>query len=326
MPHPKTTPLQAAAAKAEDAKAKRKKLGLLASIASALGLSDTDAKPAGRMSKRTETTKHTIVEEDDGDAEEEDDDDSAAEEEEAEDSSTDMTESSAAEEEEEDSASDAEEEERAEDDSEEKAARAIAKAYKSDAVRDAFLKAVPEKHRASAALRSPARLFREVKRATAAKSIDDAMVSLSRRSRSEGKRKASAPAAETIRANAKVEAKIARLETDGRRQRVNAIVDKAKGEGRAASKDLREQLRAYGMANGSKALRAFVATLPVAARATPRIPRQDERGNPIGAPTADAQRMEQQMFGHLPPDEREKAIAESRALYAKRFNAAGGDA
>jgi hypothetical protein len=324
----KTTPLQAVAAKDDDAKDKRKKLGLLASIASALGLGDS--KTVARMSKRTEVTKHTITEEDDGDDAEEEAEDDDSEEEEAEDSATDMS-NSEAEEEESDEGSEAEEEEeeeeeRAEYDEEEEekaAARAIAKAYKSPAVRDAFLAAVPKKFRASAALRAPDRVVREMKRATNARTIDDAMTALSRSRKSAAKGDA-----KVIKATAQLAARVQKVESENRKQRVDAMVNDAKAAGKAPTKALRAQLREHGNAHGTKALASLISSLPVVARTNASQPKIDGHGNPLGAPNADAQALEKSMFGHLPEKERAEAIKEYRALYEKKYgaNAAGGDA
>jgi hypothetical protein len=318
---PKKTPLQAAAAEADDAQTKKKARGVLASLAALLGVGGNEAQPSAKMSKRTETTKHTIVEEDDSDDAEEE----SEEEEEEMGSETDMTgsdadseASSAAEEEEEEeeaSAESEEEEERAQ-------ARAIANAYKAPAVKEAFLAAVPAKYRPSAALRAPDRLAREMKRATGAKTIDDAMTALSR-----SRKTAADGGAKVIKAQAELAARVTKVETESRKQRVDAMVDAAKAAGKAPTKALRAQLREHGNAHGTKALGALIASLPVVARTSAKLPKHDEQGNPLGGPTADAQAMERAMFAHITdPKERAATIAEYRAKLAERTNASGGDA
>ena len=308
---------------AADQKKAKEARGLLASLAALIGVGG--GKPEGKMSKRTETTKHTVVEEDDepekkDEEEEEEDTDSGAEEEEEEEES-----SSAAEEEEEesDSASDKEEEEEEEEGSakrgkyeeeeESKAlASAVARAYKSDAVRSAFLAALPKGMRDVGALYVPSRLAGMVRKATGSKTTTGAMSALSTDAKATRKGEE-----RVIRKLAAVETKVAKIGRDRRREKVNAIVDVAKANGRAPTKELRAQLRNYGMQHGAEKLTAFIASLP-ALPTSERIPGADAKGNPIGAPTTtdQAAAMETALFADLPPEQREKAIVDYRKRLA----------
>ncbi len=318
---PNKTPLQKAAnAAAEEAKQKKAR-GVLSSLAALLGLGGAEATvPAARMSKRTEVTKHTITEEDDGDAAEEEEEASEAEEEEM-DSATDMTGSEADSE----VSSSAEEEEEAaysEEEEEKAISKAVTKALASPEVKAAFLAAVPKKFREAAALRSPDRIAREMKRATGASTVDAALTALSRT-----RAKAATGDAKVIKATAELAARVTKVESESRAQRVEAMVTAAKAAGKAPTKALRAQLREHGNAHGTKALGALIASLPVVAPTSAKIPKHDEHGNPVDAPSATVQQMEKAMFAHITNEkERAEAIAEYRANLAKRTNAAGGDA
>jgi hypothetical protein len=302
---PKKTALQAAAAKDEEQKRAKKARGILSMLAAALGLGGDD-KPAARTAKRTETTKHTVLEESDTDSgeeeEEEEESDMGSESSEpgTEDSDASSSSEEEEEEEEEEGAAKGKMSEEEEEEEEEKAlARAVRAAYRSPELQAAFLAAVPEKYRLAASLRAPSRLAREMKKATGAKSIDGAMTSLSRMRSS-----SRAADAKTIAQTAKLTAEVAKLKADGRRERIEAVVSEAKASGRASNKDLRAQLREFGMAKGEKALKALVATLPEA-RTTPRLPKNDSRGNAIGAPTtADQVRMREQAMAGLSAEDR----------------------
>ena len=307
---------------AADQKKAKEARGLLASLAALIGVG---GKPEGKMSKRTETTKHTVVEEDDepekkDEEEEEEDTDSGAEEEEEEEES-----SSAAEEEEEesDSASDKEEEEEEEEGSakrgkyeeeeESKAlASAVARAYKSDAVRSAFLAALPKGMRDVGALYVPSRLAGMVRKATGSKTTTGAMSALSTDAKATRKGEE-----RVIRKLAAVETKVRKIGHDRLKEKVSAIVDVAKSNGRAPTKELRAQLREYGMQHGAEKLTAFIASLP-ALPTSERIPGADAKGNPIGAPTTtdQAAAMETALFADLPPEQREKAIVDYRKRLA----------
>ena len=310
---------------AADEKAKRKARGMIASALALLGIGG--GKPEGKMSKRTEVTKHTVTEEDDEpekkdeeeeEEEEEEEDSSAAEEEEEE-----GTDSGAEEEEESDSASDKEEEEEEEgsakrgkyeeEEEESKAlASAVARAYKSDAVRSAFLAALPKGLRDVGALYVPSRLAGMVRKATGSKTTTGAMSALSTDAKATRKGEE-----RVIRKLAAVETKVAKIGRDRRREKVNAIVDVAKANGRAPTKELRAQLRNYGMQHGAEKLTAFIASLP-ALPTSERIPGADAKGNPIGAPTTtdQAAAMETALFADLPPEQREKAIVDYRKRLA----------
>jgi hypothetical protein len=302
------TPLQRAAAAQDDAAEKKKARGLIASLASLLGLSADAAPPApdAKMSKRTTTTKRVEMEESDEDPE-----DTEAPE--------DSTGSDAAEEEEEAEEDSSAEEEAADSEEEEEAhasapaaasGRTVAKP-KASMMRDAlaaadkaFLAAMPEAQRASAALRMPSRVVRYAKKATGARSLDAALGALS-------------AMPERAKAQAKIEADVSALKANDRKRRIDEIVSSAKTEGRAGatSKEGRASLRVLGMAQGSKFLRAHVATLPIVASSRERLPKADERGHAIGAPGTDEQKamMAKAMSG-LDAKEAEafKAIADEK--------------
>lgn len=87
-------------------------------------------------------------------------------------------------------------------------------------------------------------------------------------------------------------AQVVQLTTNARKQRVDAIVAKAKDEGRAPSKALRDSLRAAGAKNGTRWLAAHVATLPAIKRK--RDQGADEHGNPINPPARSGQRADYQ--------------------------------
>lgn len=246
----------------KDEETKKKARGVIASLAALLGVGGKDA--GAKYSKKTEVTKHTVTEEDDSDDSEAEDDD---EEEEAEEDDSDADAEAEEDAEAEDSATDKPEEESEEGDEEEEA---IASAHKDAlAAADKTYHAYVAKHHpslaASLALRSPRRVEREMKRATGAKSVDDAMTALSR------------SRAKEIKKIAALGAEVASMKRATREQEVSAIVVEAKAAGRASSKDLRAELRAYGMANGAKALKKLVATLPAVAT-KPRIPKEGARG------------------------------------------------
>lgn len=319
----KIPPLGAVAAAKADEKTKAKAAGLFASLGALLGLGPAPAPTAGKMRKVTEKHTHMKLEEEEGGS----DADSAAEEEagtgetgsEADDSEG--SKSSAAEEEEEE-----EEEEKGakgkpfeeEEEASASLARALRAAYKAPAVRAAFLAALPEKHRAAASLRTPDRLFREARRATGAKTVDGAMTALSRL-----RDKAAAGDATIIRKTATLAAKVTKIEAGQRSERVNAVVAEAKASGHASSKDLRAQLRAYGNANGTKALRALVATLPKV-RTTgdgERHPLTDAEGATLGAPGVGEQ---EAMMARMTAGLDEKGKADFMAEYKRKSAALNG--
>ena len=313
---------------AADQKKAKEARGLLASLAALIGVGG--GKPEGKMSKRTETTKHTVVEEDDepekkDEEEEEEDTDSGAEEEEEEEES-----SSAAEEEEEesDSASDKEEEEEEEEGSakrgkyeeeeESKAlASAVARAYKSDAVRSAFLAALPKGMRDVGALYVPSRLAGMVRKATGSKTTTGAMSALSTDAKATRKGEE-----RVIRKLAAVETKVRKIGHDRLKEKVSAIVDVAKSNGRAPTKELRAQLREYGMQHGAEKLTAFIATLTSLPKES-RIPEADASGAPKNAPARGEQaRMREAALSGLDEKER-KQMAEIEAEKAKGANGTG---
>lgn len=325
MPKDKIPTLGAVAAANADEKTKAKRLGLLASIASALGLGSDAVPTAGKMRKVTETHKHVKLEEEEGGT----DSGEEEEEEEAMDSESDMDSDADSE----SSKSDAEEEEEEEEgeakggeyeEEEEEASvkglgSALRAAYRSPEVKAAFLAAVPKHLRAAASLRTPDRLVREVRKSTGAKTIDGAMTALSRQRATAAKGDA-----KVIKALAKVEQKVSAVESGQRAQRVEAIVQKAKEEGKATTKDLRSKLRAYGVNHGTKALKAFVATLPKIRTVEDgeKIARTDAQGNALGAPSLEAQ-MREMAAADLSGDERRK-YDEIRATVAAARNGANG--
>lgn len=267
MPKKIPTLGEVAQAKAEEKKQKEG-LSLLGKAIALLGLGGekAEAKPDARMSKRTETTKHTIVEEDDSDDMEESDEEEMGPE-------TDMPESTDG------STDDGKEEEGYAEEEEE---RAVAKGARAalEAANVAYLAAIKgQPNEAALALRSPLRLAREAKKATGAKTVGGAMAKLSRL------RAAKADdAAAAIKANAEHEARLAKLEQTEREREVNALVDQAKLEHRAGAttKDGRKTLREHGMAHGAAALQKLIAGLPQVARTVaqgPRLPDADAAGN-----------------------------------------------
>ncbi len=270
------TPLQVAAAAQDDAKKTKKARGILAGLAALLGLGAEDVPaPDARSSKHTVTTKRTETMEDDEEGTEPPEDDSSSG---GDDADAEAEEDSAAEHAEEDE--DAEEAVAAPG-AAAAAAPSVAKPRKGmfraalAAADAAFIAAVPEQYRASAALRMPSRLVREAKHATGEKTLDGAFGALS-----------ALPT--RAKALAKMEADVVALKADGRKRRIDEIVSAAKSEGRAGATSVagRASLRALGMAQGSQFLRSHVATLPIVAPTRERIPRQDERGEVIGAPSA----------------------------------------
>ncbi len=285
-PNMPKTPLQVAAAAQDDAKTKKKAArGLLSGLAALLGLGASE--PAAKSSKHTVTTKRVEMHEGD----EDEDSDSGSDADSTDGSSSGGSDSGAdAEAEEEESA---EEKSNAEAAARTDAAKPAAAAGRTsaaaprgsvlraayDAADVAYLAAVPEAQRAAAALRAPTRLMREARAATGERSIDGVFGALS-------------ALPERSKAAATIEAKVDALAADNRARRINEIVDAAKAEGRAGatSKDGRASLRALGMAQGSKFLRGFIGNLPIVARTSAKIPKQNERGEAMGAPGATDQR------------------------------------
>lgn len=271
MPKKIPTLGEVAQAKAEEKK-KAEGLSLLGKAIALLGLggAKAEAKPDARMSKRTETTKHVVLEEDDSDDMEEE-----SEEEEEMDSETDKPEST-------DDGSTGSEEEEEEGYAEEEEERAVAKGARValKAANAAYLASIKgQPNEAALALRSPLRLAREAKKATGAKTVGGAMAKLSRL------RTAKADdAAATIKANADLEARLAKIEQGERSREVDALVAQAKLENRAGAttKDGRKALREHGNAYGAAALQKLIAGLPQVARTVaqgPRLPDADAAGN-----------------------------------------------
>lgn len=305
------TALQAASAGLDEKKRTKTARSVLASLGALLGLSGDNAQPhAGKMRKVTETHKHVKTEEEEGgstggSSEEEEESMSGGSESESSESTGMSTGSSdggsKSEEEEEESAKGKPEEE------EEKAvAKAVAAAYRSPAVQAAFLAALPKAHRDVGALYSPHRLASATRKATGAKTTAAAMSALS----TFQKTSRGAEAA-VIQKVAKVETKVRKLGAQARTQRVNAIVEVAKAGGKASSHELRAQLREYGAKNGTAALTALVATLPAVRTDSPRRPKADESGAPIGVPAASEQaKIVDVLFAGMAPEARAKADAD----------------
>lgn len=294
-------------AKPEDVALKAAYLGavcLVISAAKALGKADSGAR--AKMKKVTErySEKKERLEESDDEEEEE--------EEEANSSSASSAESSemksSKEEEEEESAATAkseeeeeEEEERGESEEEEEEALVAAyasahRAYKGKAKGiDAY------------AVRGPRALLKAVLKATGETTIAGAMGALAAMPRN-------AKAAATVAAD------VAKLKAAASSDKIEGIVAEAKADGRAPTKALRAELRELGAKMGATYLRGFVAKLPKLGTSA-KIPKADERGNPIGAPTAFAQ--ERMMGGQVPEKDRELAAKIEGEIVARKQRANG---
>jgi len=325
---PKTTALQAAATAENDTKRTR---GVFAAVLSALGIGGKDAdRAAAKMTKITErySEKREKMEESDDDEEEEESDaggNGTGSGTGDKDSDSGSGSTGTAEEEEEEEASGkgkAKKAAKPAEEEEEARAKAVRAAHReAQAAAQAAYTAVAARYpalAASLALRSPDRVLRAVKRATGAKRIDDAMTAL------DGMRGESVSAAR-IAANAEQEARLAALEAEGKAAKVNAIVEKARADGRAGAttKEGRQALREHGMANGEKALTKLVASLPIAARTTARAPRED--GEEMDR-TATAESEEENLLASMTAGMSEKDAAAFRADYARRLRASANGA
>lgn len=186
---------------------------------------------------------------------------------------------------------------------------ALAKGYA--AAEQAFHVAI-KGHRAAAslALHSPARLRRLGRQVTGQKGTREIFGAL------DGLQ-------QTLAAAEKTQARVAKLEAHVRASKVDAILERAKSEGRVVAKEHREVLRADAMRQGTKWLKAHVAALPKLVRTTidgELVARADENGNPVGGPTAeDQKKILDTMFAGLPEDAQAKARAdfETRARSTK---------
>lgn len=255
--------------------------------------STAKASVDAKMSKVTKTSKHVTMEESDSEEEESvpsTEKSSAASSSAA--SSEMSSKESEEEEEEEERGSAAEEEERGESEEEEEKAKAWGLAHKA-------YKAAT-KGRDAYAIHGPKRLLAAVFKATGKRTVAEAMGVL-----------AGLPVRRA--ADAKIVARVGKIEADGRKAKIDAIVAEAKTAGRAGatSKDGRASLRALGMAQGPKFLRAHVETLPVVAGSQERHGRADAEGNVIGAPDEHTQTamMEKAMSG-LSAKERAEFVKE----------------
>ena len=283
---------------AADEKKARKARGMIASALALLGIGGPAAKYTKTTTKTTEEEEEdpksaappSSKEEEEEEAAESTQRSSAAEEEEEEeamDSASDRPPPKSEEEEEEESAATSKEEEE-EEEEEGKTAKAFASADR------AYRKAA--KGVDAYGIRGPGALLKAAEKATGQKGIAAVLGALS-------------AAPKRAKANAKIEADVSRLKASARRDRIDAIVDKAKSDGRAPSKALRASLRELGMQHGSAWLKGHVATLPQV-RTDARIPKHDEKGAPIGAPAAsDQAKMREQALAGLSAEER-KAFEE----------------
>lgn len=305
---PKKIPTLSAVA--DDEKKKGKIATALAALSSALGIGA--ATPDAKMSKKTVTTKRTEMEESDDSEEEE--------------ASVPMsTEKSSGAESSKPAASDAADSADAEAD--DSGAESSKPADKTKATDDEDAKvargwAAAEKAYAKVAsgvdaygVRGPKGLLKMAEKATGTKGAASAISAL----HSLRTKAANADAA-VIQRLASVEAKAIKIEASSRKDRVNAIVAKAKAEGRANSKDLRAELRTYGNERGTRALAKLVATL----QKVRTLADGAREGKIDGAsvPAADEQKMLATMFGDLKGD----AYKEAVALYEDNKRKANGAA
>jgi len=117
----------------------------------------------------------------------------------------------------------------------------------------------------------------------------------------------------------KVEAKVAedveKIKAAQRKEKVHALVEKAKLEGRAPSKAQRADLRALGMQNGVSYLKSHIANLPrvQTLEGGGFVPRMDNDGNPVGGATTAEQK---RMMAHATAG----MSAEKRAAFEADFN------
>jgi signal peptide peptidase SppA len=217
-----------------------------------------DALAAARPKAKTvtETTKtETDAEEDDA---EEDESESAAEEDDAEDGDEE-------EDEEEEPSTAGSEAEPEEEDAEDKA---ISASYKAAA---------------GGTIYSPARLLRLAQQVTGQKGVKAVFGALD----GMGQR---------LAAVGKTEARLAKLEGESTKSKVDSMVEKALAAGKITKAQVPD-LKSKGMKD-RQFLRGFLATLPkqyrtVAADGEGFVPRAGTDGNPIDAPSADAQKMDQ---------------------------------
>ena len=278
------TKAQKVLAKADGGSEKKKALAALetalaSKIEASAALASAHHAPRSKtVTEKTKVTETADEEEEDEESEEEEDEGDDEEESEEDEESTDGgtgTESTDG-----SSMSSAASEE---DDEEEKA---IAKAFSAKA--------------SGEGLYTPYRLARVVKEATDCKTIKEAFGAL-------------AAMGPRLRAAEKTEARVAKLEGESRKSRVDAILAMAKADGRVVGKAHRDSLRADGMKHGAKWLKAHVAVLPKSHKVLAEggfIPRADTAGNPIGAPGSDAQKMDAAATAGMSPADAEKYRAE----------------
>lgn len=254
MPKKTIPSLGAVAAAQADEKAKSGLAGALALIAKALGVGDDTAKPDARMSKRTETTEHVVMEEDDSDdmEEESEEEEDHCEEEEADSEPPESTGSTGSEGKSTGSTHPAEEEEE----------KAIAKAY--DAADKAFAKVV--NNDPALLLRRPSALAREARKATAQTSVSGAMGALS------GFRSAA-------KAQERLAAKVENVAREQRETKINGYLAAALKDGKITRAEV-QSLKAKGM-DDPQWLKGHLAILPKKVRTKddgPIVPREGTDG------------------------------------------------
>lgn len=266
--HP--TKLQAVAASKDVEKTKKEAAGLLAKFGALLGISAS--APDAKMKRVTETTKHVTTEEEEGaeSSEEEEEEESGPPTASSAGSSVDSSEKSSAESEEEEEASAksgaAEEEEEEEEEEEARVAKAWTFADRTYRAKTKGLDAY--------AIHGPKKLLKAVLKATGQTTVAGALGALT-------------ALPKRHKEDARVVARVQTLEANSRKARVDAIVDRAKIEGRAGatSKAGRASLRMLGMSQGTRYLKGHIETLPKVATSRARIPKVDATGSPVGAPT-----------------------------------------
>lgn len=268
MPKKNPTKLQAVAASKDAEKTKKEAAGLLAKFGALLGISAS--APDAKMKRVTETTKHVTTEEEEGAAssEEEEEEESGPPTASSAGSSVDSSEKSSAESEEEEEEASAKSG-AAEEEEEEEEAR-VAKAWTSaNRAYKAKTKGLD-----AYAIHGPKKLLEAVLKATGQTTVAGALGALT-------------ALPKRHKEDARVVARVQTLEANSRKARVDAIVDRAKIEGRAGatSKAGRASLRMLGMSQGTRYLKGHIETLPKVATSRARIPKVDATGSPVGAPT-----------------------------------------
>lgn len=188
---------------------------------------------------------------------------------------------------------------------------ALAKAY--DCAEKAFRKSV-EGHPAaqSLALHSPSRLRRLGRQVTGQSSVKGIFGALD-------------GIGQRLAASDKTAARVEKLEQRDRASRVEAMIAKASAEGRLVGKARVEAARADGVRFGTKWLKGHLATLPKLVRSTvdgELLPRAGADGGPVGAPSADVQKMLAEATAGMSPEEAAKFQAKVMSTASTRMNGA----